>query len=255
MMGQSAIATYSCTALLHTNKTGILRADAAGYYEVVLGGLDIANSVNAYYPYEPAKVLFETSSQLQRRIRNGCLKGEYGHPKRQPGMSDRDFLARILEIRESEICCHIREVSLIKDFKDKDGRSCVGIIGLVKPSGPKADALAASLENPHENVCFSIRSLTHDEYQRGRLIKTLKTIVTWDLVNEPGLHIANKYMAPSLESLDSFNFTHEQFVSAKTNLIQHTGLESSGGMDLAAIERAYGWNAKDLGNRFKSSAW
>lgn len=227
-----------CTALAGTNKIGALRADAAGYYEVVLGALDFFNSAGAFYAYEPAKVLFDESSNLQRRVKNGALRGEYGHPKFTPGMTNRDFLMRIMEINEQSVSHHISEVYIDSDrVHDRDGRKVVAIMGRVKPCGPFGDQLAAQLENPNENVCFSIRSLTEDVVdERGITIKTLREIVTWDYVNEPGISVANKYSAPSLETMYTRMVTQDNLIAARDFMRDKgIGLESG---SLATIESA-----------------
>lgn len=247
-------ATYGCTALMMTNKAGIIKPDADGYYELILGGLDVFNSAGAFYPLAPAKQLFEDSSQLQRRIRGGNLRGEYGHPKFLPGMSARDFIARIMEIREENISHHIREVTIVHDVKDKDGRPTVAVIGKVKPSGPKGEALGDSLENRHENVCFSIRSLTHDETVNGRHVKNIRNIVTWDFVNEPGIAIATKYNAPTLESLQEFSFNVEQFRSARDH-VKGLGMESALIIDAREIEDAFGWARGKISAPPPSQRW
>ena len=54
-------ATYSCTALLGTNKAGVLKPDAEGYYTVVLGALNFYNSAGDFYPYESAKKNYSVS--------------------------------------------------------------------------------------------------------------------------------------------------------------------------------------------------
>ncbi len=62
--------------------------------------------------------------------------------------------------------------------------------------------LERSLKNKSENVCFSIRSFTDDYNDRGITKRILRTIVTWDMVNEPGLSVAEKFQSPALESSD-----------------------------------------------------
>ena len=52
---------YSCTALVGSNKSGVLKPDADGYYTVVLGALNFFNSAGHYYPLEPAEKLFADS--------------------------------------------------------------------------------------------------------------------------------------------------------------------------------------------------
>ncbi len=235
-----ARAEYRCTALVGTTKTGQLRADAAGYYEVVLGALDFYNSAGAFYAFSPAKSLFEESSSLMRRTANGALRGEYGHPKFLPGMTSQQFLMRVMDINEQSVSHHISEVYIDEtSVRNKDGSSVIAIMGRVKPCGPFGDALAASFENPNENVCFSIRSLTEDiRDARGTLVKTLREIITWDYVNEPGISVANKYQAPGLEGFDlhsvaggelhSRSFDIELLTQTRDYMMKsHMGMESS----------------------------
>lgn len=191
-----------CTALQGTGKQGILRPDADGRYEVVLGGLNVFNSAGEYYVYEAAKHLFDASSQLQRRAKRASLRGEYGHPKMLPGMSNEQFANRVMSIYEDCVSHIIHEVFLDFDrVKDEKGKPVIAIIGKIEPSGPHAESLRRSLENAGENVCFSIRAFTDDQRIGGVNHRTLRTIVTWDYVNEPGISIANKFSSPSLESL------------------------------------------------------
>lgn len=199
---------FACTSLAGVNKAGTLKKDEQGYYEVVVGALDFYNSAGQLYVYEKAKDLFTSSSQLMRRVQRGALRGEYGHPKMLPGMSKEQFANRIMSIYEENICCHFRDITI--DFnrvKDANGKPVIAIIAWVKPSGPHAKALQDSLDNPNENVCFSIRAFTDDYRERGITKRVLKTIVTWDYVNEPGISIAEKFKSPSLESLFDQSFS------------------------------------------------
>lgn len=193
---------FSCTSLAGVNKVGNLKKDADGYYPVVVGALNVFNSAGQFYVFEQAKSLFEESGQLMRRVRRGALRGEYGHPKLVPGMSAEQFAHRCLTIYEENTCCHHKDITLDFDsVKDENGKSVIAIISRVYPSGPFGPALEKQLQNPNENVCFSIRAFT-DDYRDGGLTKrVLKTIVTWDYVNEPGIAVAEKFKAPALENL------------------------------------------------------
>lgn len=222
--------TYQCTALAGTTKTGKISADADGYYTVVLGALDFFNSAGDFYVYEPAKELFESSSSLMRRVSSGALRGEYGHPRFVPGMTNRDFLMRVMDVNEQCVSHHIKDVWIDSNsVTDKDGRKCIAIMGRVKPCGPYGEQLAAQFENPNENVCFSIRSLTEDIVDaNGTTIKTLREIITWDYVNEPGIHVANKYSAPSLEALITRHITTDNLIAARDHMRKSgMGLESA----------------------------
>lgn len=205
---------YGCTALVGTNKTGKLSADSDGYYELVLGGLDCYNSGGAFYPLSTARSLFEASSTLMRRIETGACRGEYGHPKKDPNQNMSSFLQRVSTIYEDNVCCHFKDVRLEQNaVKDKDGNRVVAVVGRVKPSGPKGEFLRASLESGDENVCFSVRSLTDDRVEGGRLVKHIRSIITWDYVNEPGIAVAKKWHSPSLESFDDAVFSRQMVES------------------------------------------
>lgn len=257
MAGLPTSATYACTALLGVNKTGVLKPDADGYYEITLGALDVFNSAGAFYPLGPAKQLFEGSSSLMRRIENGNCKGECGHPKMSPGMSMRDYLARIMRIEETNVCCHFREVRLTT-IPSKDGRgTVVGVVGKVKPSGPKGPALKEALDNPHENVCFSVRSLTNDTPHNGILHKSVKTIVCWDWVVEPGISVATKYNSPALESFEETSFTEAQLGSvADVSEGMGVGVESHTIVPVGDVMRDFGWDkAKSASTLPPSARW
>lgn len=241
-------ATYSCTALLGSNKKGVVKPDADGYYnDLVLGALDFFNSAGAFYEFESAKCLFEESSSLMRRVRNGALRGEYGHPKMVPGMSEREYLARVLNIYEDCVSHHIRSVTIDNTGRVKDGagKPVIAILGSVKPMGPRGQDLRDSLENGHENACFSIRSLTNDFMdRRGMHRKVLKQIVTWDYVNEPGISVANKFSFPSLEGISNdLHFTVRQLNDIRERQsIAGVSMENGGGVTVDAVMQAFGWD-------------
>lgn len=193
---------YQCTALNGVNKVGDLQRDNKGYFELVLGALNAYNAHGWYYSYEHAKNLFDSSAELMRRIGTGRLRGETGHPRMQPGMSQMQWFNRVNDIYEPNICCHFASVQLSHDgHKDAQGRPVILIMARVKASGANSAWLDKQFLNSEEDVCFSIRSFTQDEIIGGRKTKMLKKIVTWDNVNEPGIGDACKYRTPSLESL------------------------------------------------------
>lgn len=197
----SRIATYSCTALNGTNKTGELKPNADGYYTLCVGAVNSYNSAGAFYPEEPALELFNESSAFQRRIKDGALYAELGHPRKLPSMSNRDYMARCMDILETNIVAHFRRVWLERGtMRDPQGRPVVAIMAEVRPYGPMGHVLKEGLENRSQNVCFSIRSFTHDVVQGGIINKLLRMIVTFDMVVEPGISIAKKWYAPALES-------------------------------------------------------
>lgn len=255
--GSQQRVVYQCTALVGTNKKGVIKPNADGYYQLVVGGLNAFNSGGAYYPLGPAKSLFEASSAFMRRVANGNCKGETGHPKPLPGQPMRDFIGRVLQIEETRVCCHFRKIWLEDEgVRDASGRPIVAIIAELKPAGPMGDALKAALENPHENVNFSIRSLTNDTMSpAGYLQKNIRTIVTFDWVTEPGLSGSTKYNSPSLEGLEEQSFT----VRHLNELEQHSkavgfGMENFA-VDFKTLRNDLGWSSPVKGTQPASMDW
>ena len=181
--------------------------DDKGYYLVVLGALNVVNSAGEFYTAKDVKELFTNSnSTLLRRIRNGALRGEVGHPKYVSGMSKTEYFNRNLRIDEENVCVHIRELILEEtgDTESVPGEGNIILVkGWVTPSGPKGDFLAKAFENPEENVAFSVRSFTKNEFKNGVTVKKIVQLVTYDYVNEPGISQATKFKSLGIESLDS----------------------------------------------------
>ncbi len=188
-----------------------LEQDDKGYYKVILGAINAFNTSGDFYLADGVKDLIEDQSHsLSRRIKSGYLKGEVGHPVYEVGMSKAQFFARNLRIDLPNVSHHIRELILTptnepSGFPGKG--NTILVEGWVKPSGPKGDALKKALDDPDQNVAFSIRSFTQDEVVNGVNTKKLLQIVTWDWVLEPGINTANKWdtlkkSTVSIESMD-----------------------------------------------------
>lgn len=246
-------AVYSCTALVGTNKTGDLKPDEDGYYTMVVGALNAFNSNGAQYPLGPAKALFDSSSSLIRRVNGGNCKAETGHPKPLPGQSVAQFMQRVMTIEETNVCAHFKEIWLEHEgVMDANGRPIVAIMAKVKPSGPMGPSLKESLDNKHENVCFSIRSITNDVMSPGGFLqKNLKNIIGFDLVTEPGLSACTKYNSPSLESfMDDTELTPEHLDSMEAfTTLSGVSLEAA---DISDIRNELGWS-KGISRSIKGS--
>jgi hypothetical protein len=178
-----------------------------------------------------------------RRVKRGALRGEYGHPRRDPNMSMQAYYARLLQIHEDKVCCHFASVSLDFDnYKDDQGRPIVAIIAEVAPNGPLGYVLEKQLQNPAENVCFSIRSFTDDRMVNGVINRFIKTIVTFDYVNEPGMAVAEKYNSPALEGLEDVSFTRGQVEAGTRTLIDTAGVgNESVQLNVHELMASLGW--------------
>ncbi len=200
-----SLVTFNETIFSSKGKQGILPGpDSDGYYTVVLGALNCYNSSGEYYVADKAIDLFRDSSAFQRRVKNGALFSEVGHPRRQIGQSDREFYARMVDILDANICGHISEVSLDLNFGQKNPDlktpQMIAIMGKVKPAGDQANTLQLSLENRKQNTAFSVRGITDNYERNNRIERVLQTVITFDHVVEPGIKPACKAYVPGLES-------------------------------------------------------
>lgn len=233
---------FACTALDGTNKVGVIPKDSDGYYDMIVGGLNMFNSAGQYYEYEGAKALFEGSSPFMRRVSRGALRGEVGHPKKRIGETDDQYLDRIYSIDEGNVCVHFKEIYLdFNSMKDTTGKPVIAIRAKLAPSGAKGDYLERQLQNKNENVCFSIRSLTQDKMNRGIYTRTIKHIVTFDNVNECGIAIANKYQAPSLESYHDQHVSEKQLRRVCENKVRMGVATESSTMMATELLKVMGW--------------
>lgn len=207
----NSIVKFTETIFSSRGKEGVLTPDSDGYFSVVVGALNSVNSAGEFYTAEGVIDLFKGSSQLMRRISNGALYSELGHPKRLPGMSLNDFYYRVISIEETNICGHFSEIKLDMDFgrsnPELNSPNLIAIIAKVKPAGPKADALKLALENRKQNTAFSIRGLTDNYSANGKTVRKLTNIITFDFVTEPGISIADKVYSPAVESFSSNAYT------------------------------------------------
>jgi hypothetical protein len=247
-MQQSNVVRMGCTMLRGTNKKGKLTPDKSGYYTVVLGAYGAYNSMGMFYDLQSAVPFFQEGSPLMRQLGKGVLRGEYKHPEPDESIGDanqreKSYINRICKIDSDRVAFHIRNLKLEAGHKDEEGRSIVLVLGEIRPSGPFKDILKDALENEHENVYFSVRSLTMDDMIRG--VKYTRNIVTWDFVNEGGIYSANKYNAPGLESFGDIDIAPATLWELADEQKQQkaVGLETSS-IDYAALAADLGW-AKD----------
>lgn len=240
---------FSSTRTWGLNRVGKLKRDKTGYVTVIVGALNCFNSANMYYDYEKSKAMFSESSQLQRRIQNKSLYGELGHPRQEPGMNDTQFRMRLLDVVERNWAVHFRKVYLDPNLiKDPQGRSVVAIVAEACPAGPHANVMEQKLANPDENLCFSIRSFTHDWIEGGVVRRQLVKISTFDLVGEPGIAVADKFHAPSLESIDHKPMSRGDLVLLEREVtrLESFGMESAVvAEDFQIARNLMGW--KDVG--------
>lgn len=238
---------FTCASLANTGKKGILVPDADGYYTQTIGGLSIFNSAGHFYEANRAALsLFENSSAFMRRVKRGALRAEVDHPEWKKGMTEDEYAARMMTIDPRNECAHFSEIFLdTKNFKNADGTPVVAIMGKFKPSGVHGEMLQKKVDNGKENVCFSIRAFTQDTYQRGVRHRTLCEVITFDYVNEPGIHIAEKFKSPTLESYVDKTWTRETIEKACDRQVLNFGRESVT-LSKEQLFESFGWKEQSM---------
>lgn len=239
---------FGATKLAPTGKTGILVPDEYGYYTVILGALNTFNSAGDWYTSKGAEDLFKSSSTFMRQIAKGVLHSEHGHPVRETGMGDRQFLTRVNIVREDRISSHIADVWLdfdyTKNFPERAAAATrrlpgegvlIPIAGKVKPTGPYEKPVKDGLDNPKQNIAYSIRAFTEDFVERGQNIRVLDSIITWDSVVEPGINIATKWDSPALECYQT-RFSDKVIGETLRDLREAKGLATENRLVLEALE-------------------
>lgn len=233
MVGSGPVTSYSNIALAGSGKKGILKKLDGGYYEIILGAFAAFANGGWIYDTRTAMRYMENDKEFLDTLQSGKLRSEWGHPIREAGMSDKDWYIRICTIQENNTSSHIRRVSVSMDtVTDERGRKVAAIIGEVCPSGFKANEFRNMLENPHEDVNYSIRCFAAKDFRT--MHKHINRIITWDSVSTPGIKVASKYKTPSLESkqdvcslLDEAEFNINRLRSQLTEGVNDASFESN----------------------------
>lgn len=199
---------FTQTKLTMLGKTGKATPDEDGYYEICVGALNAFNNTGSwYYTADGVIELFGPGTIFHRRITNGALRGEVEHPAMKDGESMESFCQRLGNIDPKNTCAHFKAVWLDKDFGKKNPQynnpDMIGIFAKVKPIPPHGHILQSALDNPNENVCFSIRALATQKLVRGKLVRTITEVLTFDLVNEGGITVASKWDTPATETAET----------------------------------------------------
>jgi len=178
-------------------KLGAIRPDQDGYYQIPLAVLGTPTDNRTYYDVDAfIDQITNPTSVINRCLTDGKLYGEYGHPLIQL-MPDAMVVPRLLVIDEKNVSHHIKKIWSGEKL-ESGGRV---IYGLVKPSGPYADAIRQNLDDPCMNTSFSLRSIAKSRQEGPLTRRTIKHLVTFDYVNAGGYAEASKRFSPGVESL------------------------------------------------------
>jgi len=201
---------YSPINVSAPTKSGIMKPDSQGRYTVVLGGLNTFNASGVWFTLEESDKMFAASSAFQRNVKEGTIYSENGHPVRPPGMTDDEWIERFLGLQENRFTNTLEEVWLdptyAKKFDDpRIAKDTVVIMGRIKPFGELKHVLIDIINNPNQNLCYSIRCIT-DTYKRNNVrVKVIRGVITFDLVYSGGLIFSKKTFHPSTENISEFD--------------------------------------------------
>lgn len=246
------VATYECIALKGTSKAGVLTPDESGYYTLPVGAINVRNQSGILYKAtEEVKAIFESpQSDFVRSIEGGNCKGEVEHPKLKPGQSMRDYIARLSDIDLDNVCCTFRKIWL-NELSD----GSIEIMAELKPTGPKGVYLKEALDNPDENVCFSIRSLVDPEHYRRTRERIITYVKGFDWVNEGGIKSACKYNSPALESLVSMTFTDLDLEAPVKVSLEDVCVATETDDAISNLRRVLKWDSVPTGTTPPSMHW
>lgn len=165
------------------------------YYFVCVGGLNIFNSSGGFYDAAPSLPVFDEAAAFNRKVLAGAIYGEDRHPLKEPWMTDEDFYQRNERVEEDRRALFVREIKVIKTDRICNNLPVYEIWAWLKPFGVMGDQLKSALDDPHQNVCFSIRAWCLEKKVNGVTYYAVDEPLFFDWVQEPGIAIANKFYA------------------------------------------------------------
>jgi hypothetical protein len=177
--------------------------DENGYYRVTLGAFNTFNRSGIYYRVPDVNKILGPGSIVHRRINDGVLFAEYLHPDISVYGGDKVKIAnRTIQLDATRKIAHIKRIEVEDTGRKEPGfpYNILIIHGWVKPEGPYKDILQEQLDNPDENVFFSVRSLVDQKKIGNITVRDVLVVSTWDYVIEGGIKIANQWNAAGLES-------------------------------------------------------
>lgn len=182
-----------------------------GYYKVVVGALNTFSRENIFYIKDTLEEqLNDKSSILVRRISNGQLFGERGHPTIPVNRSEEEQLKTMVTIHQDNISHHIKDIELKTTETPApipNKGNVIKVVATLAPAGVHAEEIRNSLDNPNINTAFSLRALHQMEYVNGIAMKKIFMFITWDWVIEPNMSPANKWESLTLDNLDISSIT------------------------------------------------
>jgi len=179
--------------------------DENGYYKILAGAFNTYNRQGVFYRIKQPDTLLLQKTILNRRITEGTLISEDEHPDYK-GLNNKEIVARTIKLDTSRKCGHIKAVEFIDTGKCEpgwDGYNITIVYIWFKPSGPFGPSLKEALDNPDENVYFSVRSLVREKFVGRTKVRDVIDVSTWDHVYEGGIAKASQWNAVGIEEISA----------------------------------------------------
>lgn len=213
---------------------GVLKPDANGAYKIIVGGLNIYSGNGFYYKYTEKIEKILTSGSFKMKLDAGKILSEDDHPDFSVYPTQKLIMDRMVKIDKDNTLAAILDIEVVKSNKRDPmfGQPIYYIVATILPQGPHANKLIRMLQDPNVEVCFSVRSFSDKYTQNGIIIKEQKAFVTWDMVGNPGQHVAKKSYTNGnmldVESVYEKTFTDIEIKEVRSDLLD----ELDNSMDL-----------------------
>lgn len=224
-MNKDIYASVSTMIIMDGYTLGEAKMDKDGYFcdvpAIVLG--KVTRNATAYDAVATAEQIKGPDTSIHKRITEGVLFGEYGHP--YVNVQTKEGLQRLLHLEPTRKSGHIRKME-VRHVDDLD----LDIIFMdIKASGPYGKHFAESMLDPTQNTAFSLRGLSSVKTDRrtGVAYKKLNPLVTIDMGMAGGgfKEAAKRYM-PSVESLDIHGQDTHTPIDIEEGYFQQIAMES-----------------------------
>lgn len=208
-------------------KLGKIRPDEDGYYDIPAAVIGKVSDNNTYYVVDSVvKPLTDPNSMISRKLQDGKLFGEHGHPDLSQCDTKYKVVERLLKIDEKFVSHHFK--SIYSGEKLEAGGMLLN--AKIKPEGKYAHELQSFLDNPLVNTSLSLRGICDGRMVKDVQERTLKKLITFDNVLGGGYFEASqRYSAAAYEAIQ---FSQEDINSL---YLDHVAMETLNDTELNEI--------------------
>ena len=160
--------------------------DENGNYRLYLaylnGLLTDINGNGLFIVQEPFQQILNKDGIVMQRLKMLPLYGELLRISNKGKIINTSNTSNLFSINKDNICCKITDLYFDYTLGEKvESPGMVGLMGIVKPFGPKSDLFKNDLDNKNEFVALNFRGLA-DQYIGKNCVKviTVTSLFTFD---------------------------------------------------------------------------